>query len=226
MATSGTYNFDLTLEEIIEEAYDRCGIRSSAGYDYKTALRSLDLLLIEWNNRGTNFWTLEQDTVPLVQGTTSYTLDAQTFEIVECVIRTGSGTSQTDIPLTRISVSQYATIPNKNTQGRPVNIWLDKQGAAPDLYVWPTPDKAYTMVYWRLRRIEDAGSPASNTADVPYRFLPAMTAGLASKLATKKLGDMNRINMLKSEYESAWLDAVAGDRDRSSWRVRPYKSVS
>ena len=222
MATSGTYSFDLTLEEIIEEAYDRCGIRSSTGYDYKTALRSLDLLLIEWNNRGTNFWTLEQATVALVQGTASYTLDAQTYEIAEYVIRTGSGTAQTDIPLTRISISQYTTIPNKKTPGRPVNIWMDKQLAAPDIYLWPVPDKSYTMVYWRLRRMEDAGSPASNTADVPYRFLPAMVAGLAAKIGTKKSVPMDKLAKLESDYEVAWLDAVAGDRDRSSWRLRPH----
>ena len=224
MATSGTTAFNLKLGEIVEEAYDRCGLRSSSGYDYRTARRSLDLLFVEWQNRGTNFWTVDELNVALVQGTIKYTLPANVFEIIEEYIRDGTGLNQVDLPLTRMSISEYTTVPNKNAQGRPVNYWLDKQRDAPEINFWPTPNKAYTFVYHALTRIEDAGVNADIDPDTPYRFLPAVVAGLASKIAVKKLDDPVRIAFLKSEYEEAWLDAVAGDRDRSPFRLRPHIS--
>lgn len=221
MATSGTYGFDLTLQQIIEEAFDRCGLRASTGYDFESAKRSLDLLLIEWNNRGTNFWTLDEVSVALVAGTATVSLPTETFDLLEVVIRTGSGTSQVDLPVTRMSMSEYSTIPNKATQGRPVNYWVDKKVDGPDITLWPTPNQAYTLVYWRLTRIEEAGTPGDNTTDVPYRFLPPLVSGLAYKIATKRVGDPQKKAELKADYEEAWRESVAGDRDRSSLRIIP-----
>lgn len=225
MATSGTSAFKLDLGEMIEEAYDRCGLRSQTGYDFKSARRSLDLMFVEWQNRGTNMWLIDELTVPLVAGTINYVLPVTVFDFVECYIRTGTGVNQTDLPITRIHVSEYATIPNKNSNGRPVNVWLDKQRDAPEINVWPRPDQAYTFVYHALSRIEDAQGAAGNAdtdPDLPYRFLPVVVAGLAAKIAVKKLTDQNKIMFLRSEYEEAWADAIAGDRDRASWRFRPH----
>ena len=228
MATSGTSAFKLDIAEIIEEAYDRCGLRSAAGYDFKMARRSLDILFVEWQNRGTNFWTIDELTVALIQGTITYTLPVTVFDIIEAYMRDGTGQNQVDLPLTRISISEYTTIPNKNAQGRPVNYWLNKQRDAPVLNVWPAPDSARTFIYHALSRIEDsvgASGNADTDPDVPYRFLPAVVAGLAAKLAVKKLSDQDRIQLLKFEYEEAWADAVAGDRDRAAFRLIPHISV-
>jgi hypothetical protein len=222
VATSGTYGFDLTLEEIVEEAYDRCGLRARSGYDYTTAIRSLNLLLIEWNNKGTNFWALDETSTSLSASTATLVLPTNMFEVIEFQIRTGSGVNQVDLPVTRISVSEWTNIPNKNTEGRPVNVWVDKQQSGITLHFWPTPDQAYSLVYWGLSRIEDAGAPASNTADVPYRFLPALVAGLAAKIAEKKVTDVNKVMKMQMDAELTWQDAVAGDRDRASMRFRPW----
>ncbi|MHA1957832.1 MAG: phage adaptor protein [Candidatus Thorarchaeota archaeon] len=221
MATSGTSVFDLDISEIVEEAFDRCGLKLRTGYDMKTALRSLNLLTIEWSNRGTNFWTVEQGTATATDGVATVTLPADTVDLIEYWIRTGSGPTQNDLSLSRISVSQYSNLPNKNSTGRPVNIFLDKQKDAPVAYLWPVPDKDYTFVYQRLRRIEDAGDSGELTADTPFRFLPCLVAGLAYQISMKYPEAAQRSPMLKAEYETQWDLAQSQDRDRSPMRLVP-----
>ena len=231
MTTSGTASFNLELNDIIEEAYERCGVEIRTGYELRTARRSLNLLTIEWANRGINLWTIEQGAIPLVQGTITYDLPVDTIDILDSVIRTGTGANQTDINISRISVSTYATIPNKNAQGRPIQMWLDRQSGAtnpstgvayPTVNVWPTPDQNdyYTFVYWRMRRIQDAGS-ATTTQDIPFRMLPCLVAGLAYYLSMKIPDAAPRIEMLKMSYEEQWMMASAEDREKASLRLAP-----
>jgi hypothetical protein len=230
VTTSGTSGFNLDLNDIIEEAFERCGVEVRTGYEHRTARRSLNLLTIEWANRGINLWTIEQGSIPLVQGQIVYTLPVDTIDLLDQVVRTQSGVNQTDINISRISVSTYATIPNKNTQGRPIQVWIDRQSgateptgvAAPEIYVWPTPDQSdfYTFVYWRLRRIQDAGTGTS-TQDIPFRMLNCLVAGLAYYLSLKIPDAMGRIEMLKMEYENQWLLASSEDREKASLRLAP-----
>ena len=223
MATSGTAIFNPEIVEIVEEAYERCGLELRSGYDLKTARRSLDIMAAEWSNKGINLWTVESGTVALTTGTATYTLPADTIDLLETVIRTGSGSSQQDLSINRISVSTYATIPNKNNQGRPIQIYVDRQ-ATPKVSVWPTPDSSatYTLVYWRLRRIEDAGRAGSNTYDVPSRFIPCLVAGLAYHIATKRpeVG-LDRVTFLKAAYDEQFTLAADEDRDKSSINFAP-----
>ncbi len=223
MATSGTAAFNPEIVEIVEEAYERCGLELRSGYDLKTARRSLDIMAAEWSNKGINLWTIESGTVALTTGTATYTLPADTIDLLETVIRTGSGSSQQDLSINRISVSTYATIPNKNNQGRPIQIYVDRQ-ATPKVSVWPTPDSSatYTLVYWRLRRIEDAGRAGSNTYDVPSRFIPCLVAGLAYHIATKRpeVG-LDRVTFLKAAYDEQFTLAADEDRDKSSINFAP-----
>lgn len=221
MTTSGTTDFTLDLTEIIEEAGERCGYEIRTGYDFRTARRSLNLLFADWSNRGLNLWTFEEGTIPLVAGTATYNLPADTVDLIEHFIRTGSGATQTDIALTRISVSVYATIPNKNVTGRPVQLFIERL-ATPRLTVWPVPDAStpYTLRYWRLRRIQDAGTGV-NTPDTPYRFLPCLIAGLAYYLALKLPNALDRLPILKQQYDEAWATAAEEDRDRAAVRFVP-----
>ena len=222
MATTGTTTFNLDLNTVVEEAFERCGSELRTGYDLRTARRSLNLLLAEWANRGVNLWTFEEGTIPMVQGTISYSLPSDTIDIMDCVLRTGTGTSQSDINISRISLSTYASIPNKNTQGRPIQVWVDRQAANPSINVWPVPDQSstYTFVYWKLRRLEDAGNGV-NTQDVPFRFLPCLVAGLAYYLSMKIPDAMDRIEMLKASYEEQWALASEEDREKADIRLVP-----
>ena len=231
MTTSGTESFNLDLNDIIEEAFERCGVEVRTGYEHRTARRSLNLLTIEWANRGINLWTIEQGTIPMVQGQITYDLPVDTIDLLDQVIRTQSGVNQTDINISRISVSTYATIPNKNTQGRPSQVWVNRQSgqtepvtgiAYPQINVWPTPDQDnfYTFVYWRLRRIQDAGTGTS-TQDIPFRMLNCLVAGLAYYLSLKIPEAANRIEMLKMAYEEQWLLASSEDREKASLRLAP-----
>jgi hypothetical protein len=230
VTTSGTSGFNLDLNDIIEEAFERCGVEVRTGYEHRTARRSLNLLTIEWANRGINLWTIEQGSIPMVQGQITYALPVDTIDLLDQVVRTQSGVNQTDINISRISVSTYATIPNKNTQGRPIQVWIDRQSgateptgvAAPEIYVWPTPDQSnfYTFVYWRLRRIQDAGNGTS-TQDIPFRMLNCLVAGLAYYLSLKVPEAANRIEMLKMAYEEQWLLASSEDREKASLRLAP-----
>jgi hypothetical protein len=224
MPTSGTTDFAPDLVEIIEEAFERCGVEARTGYDFRTARRSLNLLFADWANRGLNMWTFEQGTIPLVAGTTTYELPADTVDLIEHSIRTGAGVSQTDIAISRISISTFATLPNKNSTGRPNQIFIERLDV-PRLTLYPTPDASvpYTLVYWRLRRIQDAGGGV-NTPDMPYRFLPCLIAGLAYYLALKLPNALDRIALLKQQYDEAWAYAYEEDRERATLRLVPRVS--
>ena len=192
MATSGTTDFNLEFTEIAEEAWERAGREMRSGYDLRTARRSMNLMTIEWQNRGINMWTIEEGTIDLIQGTSEYLLPADTIDIMEQTLRTGDGnvTTQTDLTLSRISFPTYASIPNKLTQGRPVQILVERLRDAPKILIWPVPDQGtalapiYILRYWRMRRIQDAGRGVE-TPDVNFRFLPALVAGLAYSIATQ-----------------------------------------
>ena len=224
MATSGTQSFNLDLSEIVEEAFERCGAELRTGYDLRTARRSLNLLFADWANRGINLWTVDQGSITLVPGTATYNLPIYTVDLLEHVIRTGAGnaSTQADLNITRISVSTYATIPNKLTQARPIQVYIDRLSPTPTITVWPTPDNSqtYTFVYWRLRRIEDAGNGV-NTMDVPFRFLPCMIAGLAAYLSLKVPGGLERNQMLQAQYDAAWDLAAGEDREKAAVRFVP-----
>ena len=222
MATSGTASFNLDLSELVEEAFERAGSELRSGYDLRTARRSLNLMFTDWANRGVNMWTIEQGTIPMVAGTGTYNLPSDTVDLIEHVIRTGSGTGQADLSVSRISVFTYAAIPNKLVTGRPIQVYIDRVSPTPTANVWPIPDTAqtYTLVYWRLRRIQDAGTGV-NTMDVPFRFLNCMVAGLAYMLSMKVPGGIDRIGLLKQQYDEAWELAATEDRDKSSSRFVP-----
>lgn len=223
MATSGTTAFDLDLTEICEEAYERAGAEMRSGYDLRTARRSLNLLFADWANKGINLWTLEQGSQVLTAGTATYTLPSDTVDLLDHVIRTGAGNAatQADLTITRISVSTYSSIPNKLQQSRPIQIWIQRLNT-PQFTVWPVPDstQTYTLVYWRMRRIQDAGNGV-NTQDMPFRFLPAMVAGLAYYLALKVPGGLDRLDVLKAQYDTAWMQAADEDRERAAVRWVP-----
>ena len=236
MTTSGTSIFNLDFSEICEEAFERCGRELRTGYDLRTARRSLNLLFIEWASRGINLWTIEQGSIPMVTGQSTYNLPVDTIDLLDTVIRTGTGQNQTDINISRISESTYSTIPNKNAQGRPIQVWINRQSGAeypttgvnnPKIVVWPTPNAPgdqYTFVYWRLRRIQDSGGGVS-TQDIPFRFLTCMVAGLAFYLSVKLPDVMpDRIAFLKSEYEQQFQLAADEDREKAPIRFVPRNS--
>jgi len=307
MTTSGATTFNINLNEAVEEAFERCGSELRTGYHLRTARRSLNLLFADWANRGVNMWTFEQNTIVLTQGQPTYALPDDTVDILDHVIRTNANvaSNQSDLTITRISVSTYATIPNKLTQGRPIQVWIQRLtgGESPlvgtlqagisatdttipvtslvgiptagfikigteligyneteaatsttpaylyncvrgqdgttaaihlisaaltlvqkqSITVWPTPDSAYTyqFVYWRMRRIQDAGSGGTNTMDVPFRFVPCLVAGLTYYLSLKIPEAAGRIDMLKAMYDEAWATAAAEDQERAAVRFVP-----
>ena len=223
MATSGTATFNLDINEIIEEAYERAGLgRAFSGNDFRTARRSLNLLAQDFANRGINLWTIEESTLSLSTGTSTYDLPADTVSILDHSIRTGTGTSQSDLSITRMSVGEYAGITNKNTRGRPVKIYIERLRDNPKVTLWPVPDVAtYTLVYYRIRRIEDSAAGANNQYDAPTRFLPAIVSGLAYQLALKNPMVADRIQLLKQVYEEDFNLAATEDRDRSDFRIVP-----
>jgi len=300
MSISGTASFNLDLTEIVEEAFERAGSELRTGYDLRTARRSLNLLFADWANRGINMWTFEQGAINLVPGQSTYAVPADTVDLLEHVIRTGAGSASTqaDLTITRISVSTYATIPNKLQQARPIQVWfqrLDGQTSSigttlygaitatdttitltsatglpatgflligsetiqygyitgnvlyncfrgqnnttaashvsgtavyvqnlPSVTLWPTPDNSttYQFVYWRMRRIDDAGGGV-NTMDVPFRFLPCMVAGLSYYLALKVPNGAERLPVLKQQYDDAWELAATEDREKAADRLVP-----
>jgi len=235
MTTKGTATFNLDLNELVEEAYERAGLELRTGYDLRTARRSLNLLTIEWANKGINLWTIEQGEIPMVTGQATYDLPVDTIDLLDQVIRTNAGnaSNQTDINISRISESTYSTIPNKLAQGRPIQVWINRQSGAtepvtgvayPQINVWPTPNDPgdqYVFVYWRLRRIQDAGGGV-NTQDIPFRFLTAMVAGLAFYIVMKKPEvSPDRIAMLKGDYDQQFQLAADEDREKASIRFVP-----
>ena len=228
MAVTGTTDFNLEFTEIAEEAWERAGREMRSGYDLRTARRSMNLMTIEWQNRGINMWTIDEGYVNLVQGQSEYDLPADTIDLLEHVIRTGQGSvsTQADLTITRISVSTYATIPNKLTQARPIQVWVRRLRDNPKIVVWPVPDQGteenpyYVFKYWRMRRIDDAGSGVQ-TADVNFRFLPALTAGLAYYIAMKVPELAERLPMLKQAYDEQFDLAAGEDREKAAVRFVP-----
>jgi hypothetical protein len=239
MSTSGVASFNLNLTEIVEEAYERCGSELRSGYDLRTARRSLNLLFADWANRGINMFTIEQGSIALSPGVATYPLPNDTVDLLEHVIRTqpGNAATQADLTITRISVSTYASIPNKLQQARPIQLLINRntgadypitssyspgQTASPSVTVWPTPDTSqpYTLVYWRLRRIQDAGT-GMNEFDIPFRFLPCLVAGLAYYLALKVPEAYPRLADLKAMYDEAWEVAATEDREKAAVRFVP-----
>jgi hypothetical protein len=225
MATSGTATFNLDLNDAVEEAFERCGAELRTGYDLRTARRSMNLLFADWANRGINLWTLDSGTINLVQGTSIYNLPDDTVDLLEHVIRTGAGnvSTQVDLTITRISNSTYASIPNKLQQARPIQVWINRQAPTPQINLWPTPDQTgvYQFVYWRLRRIQDAGEGGTYTQDIPFRFLPPLVSGLAYYLALKIPGAMERLPVLKEQYDADWDRASSEDREKAAVRFVP-----
>lgn len=230
MTTTGTTDFNLDLTNLVEEAFERAGAELRTGYDLRTARRSLNLLTIEWANRGINLWTIEQGSISMVQGQIAYDLPVDTIDLLDHVVRTGSGQNQVDININRISADTYITIPNKNAQGRPIQVWINRQSGAttpdgvqyPQINVWPAPDQDsyYTFVYYRLRRIQDVGNGV-NTQDIPFRLLPALVSGLAYHLAVKLPNLVDRVPMLKQMYDEAWQQAADEDREKAPLRLAP-----
>jgi hypothetical protein len=221
MAVSGSKDFELDVAEYIEEAFERCGLEPKTGYDLKSARRSLNLMLADWANRGLNRWTIEQSTVSLVQGTASYSLGADTIDILSAVIRTNAGASnQQDIIISRVSRQEFLNIPSKLTQARPTEFYVDRT-INPTVEVWPTPDQAYTLVYDRLVRMDDADT-AQNTLEMPFRFYPCLAAGLAYYISLKRAPD--RTQILKAIYEEEFERAASEDRDRANLKLTPNQN--
>lgn len=300
MTTTGTTSFNLDLANLMEEAFERAGGEIRSGYDVRTARRSLNLLTIEWANRGINLWTIEQGQIQLNQGQIAYNYPIDTIDLLDQVVRTQTGIDQIDINISRISVSTYATIPNKNAQGRPIQVWINRQSgtvAATDLTlttgginasqttielsgvpttlpqigyinldsetiqysgisgntltgcirgqnnttpashiaatrvylnnlpcinVWPAPnqDNFYTFVYWRLKRLDDAGNGRSEQ-DIPFRLMPCLVAGLAYYIAMKIPEGQARLDRLKLDYEEQWLLSSSEDREKAALRIAP-----
>jgi hypothetical protein len=302
MSTSGSTTFNLDLNNLIEEAFERCGQELRTGYDMRTARRSLNLLTIEWANRGINLWTIEQGQISMVTGQALYAMPNDTIDILDMVVRQNNGvqSNQIDINISRISESTYSTIPNKLTTGRPIQCWINRQSAQSNatsvvltaaisatdttitvnnpsqlasggfiqigqetigysnivgnqlincyrgqnnttaashaigaaitvqnlnsINVWPTPDAGggpYTFVYWRMRRIQDAGTNGTVEQDIPFRLLPCMVAGLAFYLSQKLPDALPRMQFLKGEYEEQWLMASTEDREKAAIRFVP-----
>jgi hypothetical protein len=220
MATSGTYTFRPNVEEIIAESFERVGMdaQNMTGYQASAARRSLNLLFSEFANRGINYWAVQNNTLALTQGTTTYTLPVGTIDLMDVVIRETVGGTQSDTVLPRVSISDYNQIPNKTTQAKPSQYMLDKQ-YTPDLYVWQVPDSNnYSLVYWSINQLEDV-TASNEDADIPYRWSDCICAGLASKLALKYMPD--KFNLLNQVYERAFEFAASTDNDGVTLRVRP-----
>ena len=214
MATSNSTDFDLDVAEYIEEAYERCGLETRTGYDLQTAKRSLNIMLAEWANRGLNQWTIEQRTQALTANDSEYSLGTDVIDILSLVVRR----SGTDFTMTRISRDAFLNLPNKTSTGRPTQYFLDRQ-ITPNLKLYPTPENSTDVIHYdALTRIQDADAQV-NTMEIPFRFIPCLTAGLAYYISMKKAPD--RIQLLKTVYEEEFERAMAEDRDRSAFNVTP-----
>ena len=219
MATSGTNSFNLDVDQVIEEAFERCGLYSRSGYDIKSARRSLNIMLAEWANRGINLWTVELRTQTLTANTTSYTLDTDLVDVLEAVI-TEASDANTDIEVDRISRAEYLNISQKSQTGTPVQYFLQRDTSAPTLFLYPTPDAADTFKYYGLTKIQDAGD-YNDQLEVPTRFIPCLTSGLAYYVSIKKAPE--RTALLKQLYEEEWQRASEEDRPRSSFFITPER---
>jgi hypothetical protein len=219
MTVSGSKNFELDVTEYIEEAFERCGKEVRTGYDIKTAKRSMNLLFADWANRGLNSWTIEQSTQALVAGTAEYTLGSDTIDILSAAVRRDN----VDYNIERLSRDDYLGVPNKTTQGRPSQWFLDRL-ISPVLKLWPVPENSTdVIVFDRLVRMDDADT-AQNTVEMPFRFYPCLAAGLAYYIAIKKAPD--RVQLLKAVYEEEMERAISMDRDRASFNIVPSLAYS
>ena len=219
MALYGSTNFEPNITEFIEEAYERCGIELRTGYDLKSAIRSANLMLAEWANRGLNQWTIETGTQTVTEGTASYNLGTNVIDILDVVVRRTDGSTTTDINMDRISRSEYFNIPNKATKSRPSQFFLDKQNN-PTLFLYPAPENSTDIIrFSKLTRMDDADN-ARNTMDIPFRFFPCFAAGLAYYISIKKAPQ--RTAELKAIYEEEFRRAADQDEDRASFKIRPF----
>jgi hypothetical protein len=217
MTTSGTTTFDLSIDDLIEEAFERCGMRATSGYQLTSARRSLNLLFLDWANRGLNLWTIEQATYTLTAGTNEISLDSDVVNVLEAVIRDPSSSPSTDIYISRISRSDYLAVPDKTTQARPSQFYVQRTNV-PKVFFYPAADGNYTFVYYRIRRIQEAGD-YTNTSDVNFRFLPCLASGLAYYLSLKFAAE--RASALKAVYEEDFFRAAIEDRDTASVQFVP-----
>ena len=223
MATSGSKDFQLDVGEYIEEAFERCGLELRTGYDLQSARRSLNLMLAEWANRGLNQWTVAQKTIDMVKDTTEYTIDSTnataTIDVLDVFIRETITNQVTDVPLSRLSRAEYAHISTKSTTGKPNQFFINKK-LSPTVTVWPAPDKNSTYVLHLnvLSRMEDADE-GTNDVEVPFRFYPCLSAGLAYYIALKRAPE--KVQLLKSLYEEEFSRAMSQDEERASFRVAP-----
>ena len=214
MATSGSTDFELAVDDYIEEAFERCGLEIRTGYDLKTAKRSLNLMLAEWANRGLNQWTIVQRTQALTADDSEYDLGTDVIDVLSVVVRR----SGTDFNMSRISRDTYLSIPTKTTTGRPTQYFLDRQ-ITPNLKIWPAPENSTDVIHYdALTRIQDADT-MQNTVEIPFRFYPCLSAGIAYYISLKLAPD--RIQLLKNIYEEEFDRAMAEDRDRSSFTITP-----
>lgn len=221
MATSGTTTFNLSIDDLVEEAFERCGMRPQSGYQLSSARRSLNLLFLDWANRGLNLWTIEQATYELTQGTNEISLDASVVNVLEAVIRQNSQGTLTDIYIERISREDWLNTPDKTTQARPSQFYVQRTNI-PKVFFYPAADQNYTFVYYRIRRIQDAGD-YTNDADVNFRFLPCLASGLAYYLSLKFAPE--RASALKAIYDEDFTRAAMEDRDTASVQFVPDLGV-
>ena len=221
---SSTANFDLSIDDIAEEAFERCGLQTRSGYDIKTARRSINLMLSEWANRGLNLWTIQLQEKTIAQGTTDLSganlfgsgaeAAQQIVDITDVVIR---DSSSNDFSASSISRSTYLNYAVKTTSGRPSQYYFERT-INPRLYLYPAADTTYTLKYYALVRMKDSGDYTNNT-EIPFRFLPCLTAGLAYYIAMKKAPD--RIQLLKQIYEDEFQRAADQDGERTSLFLTP-----
>ncbi len=220
MAYSGTKTFALDIADTIEEAYELAGLEQRTGYDARTARRSLNIMFADWANRGVNLWTIEEISLDLVQGTNQYNMNAYDIDILSAVIRDSSTSPSTDIEIDRIGRQEFLNIPNKTTQARPTQYFVDRQ-ITPVINIWPTPDSAnYKLVSYRIQRIDDVNTSAENP-EVPSRFIPCMVSGLAYYIALKK--NPQKAGILKQQYEQDFKLAADEDRNRASLMLTPSR---
>jgi hypothetical protein len=221
MATSGTTDFDLSIDDLVEEAFERCGMRPTSGYQLNSARRSLNLLFLDWANRGLNLWTIEQATFPLTQGTNEITLPSDTVNVLEAIIRQANQGINTDVYIQRIGREEYLNVPDKTSEARPAQFYVQRANPT-QVFFYPAADQNYTFVYYRIRRIQDAGV-YTNVTDINFRFLPCLVSGLAYQLSLKFAPD--RTPALKALYEEDFQRAALEDRDTASLQLVPDMGV-
>jgi hypothetical protein len=221
MPTSGTTDFNLSIDDLVEEAFERCGMRPTSGYQLNSARRSLNLLFLDWANRGLNLWTIEQATYTLTQGVNEITLPSDTVNVLEAIIRQNSQGINSDVYIERISREDYLNVPDKTSEARPAQFYVQRANPT-KVFFYPAADQTYTFVYYKIRRIQDAGA-YTNDADINFRFLPCLASGLAYQLSLKFAPD--RTAALKAIYEEDFNRAAMEDRDTASVQFIPDMGV-